>query len=223
MLEITEHTRIRLGSDGLSPREIEILTLLAQGKSNRAIGNSLGISPRTVSKHLEHIYPKLNVQCRTSALATLIDISQTTASSKKALVKTQEVKTHRKRILLVDDDQRVRMVLRALLEYQGYICEEAENGAEALEWFDTQQADLIISDCHMPGISGLSFIKQLKSRFHETKTSLLPIIVLSGHLTKTKKERLSQIGVYAIFEKPPQFDSLLSTVAQFLMDRASRQ
>lgn len=223
MFEIPEHARIRLRKNGLSPREIEILTWLVQGNTNHAIGKSLGISSRTVSKHLEHIYSKLKVTCRTSTVATLIGMSQATASLKEDIRKTQKITTNSKRVLLVDDDQSVREVLRALLDYQGFICAEAENALEALAWLDTHQVDLVISDCHMPGISGVSFLKRLKARSLETKSSFPPIIVLSGNLTETRKEELCQIGVYAMLDKPPQFDSFLTIVAQSMEDRPSIQ
>jgi len=52
---------------GLSPREIELLPLIAQAKTNKEIGIILNISLHTVSKHLEHIYTKLSVYSRTGA------------------------------------------------------------------------------------------------------------------------------------------------------------
>ena len=51
----------------LTPREREVLGWIACGKSNAQIGEILGISGATVSKHLEHIYPKLGVENRTAA------------------------------------------------------------------------------------------------------------------------------------------------------------
>jgi DNA-binding CsgD family transcriptional regulator len=48
-------------------REREVLALVAAGKSNGEIGTLLAISPRTVQKHLEHIFDKLGVETRTSA------------------------------------------------------------------------------------------------------------------------------------------------------------
>jgi DNA-binding NarL/FixJ family response regulator len=53
----------------LSPREKEILALVAQGHSNKEIGHQLNISPGTVRIHLSHIYEKLHVRCRTEAAA----------------------------------------------------------------------------------------------------------------------------------------------------------
>ncbi len=56
---------------GLTPREAEILGWVAKGKTNREIGIILGASPRTVKKHLEHVFIKLGVETRTAAAAAL--------------------------------------------------------------------------------------------------------------------------------------------------------
>ena len=53
----------------LTPRELEVLHWVAKGKTNRDIGDILGMSPRTVNKHLEHIYVKLGVETRSAAAA----------------------------------------------------------------------------------------------------------------------------------------------------------
>jgi DNA-binding NarL/FixJ family response regulator len=59
---------------GLTAREREVLELVAEGRTNQAIGHALALSPRTVAKHLEHSYRKLDVSCRTQAvLAVLSD------------------------------------------------------------------------------------------------------------------------------------------------------
>ena len=51
----------------VSPREADVLDLLCRGLTDRQIANRLGISPRTVDKHLEHAYVKLGVRCRVQA------------------------------------------------------------------------------------------------------------------------------------------------------------
>ena len=53
----------------LTPRELDVLTWVAKGKTNRDIAEILGMSPRTVNKHLEHIYVKLGVETRSAAAA----------------------------------------------------------------------------------------------------------------------------------------------------------
>ena len=52
---------------GLSPRELEVLRLVARGKSNREIGNLLGISARTVQNHVANLYDKIAVYSRAGA------------------------------------------------------------------------------------------------------------------------------------------------------------
>jgi DNA-binding NarL/FixJ family response regulator len=59
----------RLASAALTPRETEVLSWLAKGKTNRDIGDILGMSHRTVNKHLEHIFEKLGVETRAAAAA----------------------------------------------------------------------------------------------------------------------------------------------------------
>ena len=59
---------------GLSPREIELLPLVAKGKTNKEIGIFLNISLHTVSKHLEHIYTKLGVYSRTAVVVWFLGI-----------------------------------------------------------------------------------------------------------------------------------------------------
>jgi DNA-binding CsgD family transcriptional regulator len=59
----------RLSIASLTPRETEVLSWVAKGKTNRDVGEILGMSPRTVNKHLEHIYVKLGVETRTAAAA----------------------------------------------------------------------------------------------------------------------------------------------------------
>jgi DNA-binding NarL/FixJ family response regulator len=61
---------------GLTAREGEVLSWLSKGKSNRDIAQILGLSPRTVDKHLEQIYAKLGVENRTAAAAVAVNATQ---------------------------------------------------------------------------------------------------------------------------------------------------
>jgi DNA-binding CsgD family transcriptional regulator len=59
----------RLATAALTPRETEVLSWIAKGKTNRDVGEILGLSPRTVNKHLEHVFEKLGVETRAAAAA----------------------------------------------------------------------------------------------------------------------------------------------------------
>lgn len=59
---------------GLTPREAEVLRWVAAGKTNRDVGAILGLSPRTVTKHLEHVFTKLGVETRTAAASRALAV-----------------------------------------------------------------------------------------------------------------------------------------------------
>lgn len=65
---------------GLSPREAQVLSLVAQGKTDKEIGMILALSTRTVQKHLEHIYQKIGVESRTAAASKVYDIAACSTS-----------------------------------------------------------------------------------------------------------------------------------------------
>lgn len=78
-LLLVEESRIDRGSPlaasyHLTGREVEVLMWVAKGKTNRDIADILGMSPRTVNKHLEHIYVKLGVETRTAAAALALSV-----------------------------------------------------------------------------------------------------------------------------------------------------
>ena len=78
LIVLEEHATIQsLGPFGLSPREAQVLDWVAQGKTNKEIGVILELSPRTVQKHLEHIYRKIYVESRTAAAAKVYEIVST--------------------------------------------------------------------------------------------------------------------------------------------------
>lgn len=64
-----ENAGSRLATAALTPRETEVLSWIAKGKTNRDVAEILGMSPRTVNKHLEHVFEKLGVETRAAAAA----------------------------------------------------------------------------------------------------------------------------------------------------------
>jgi DNA-binding NarL/FixJ family response regulator len=57
----------REGPAGLTPREVEVLSLVARGLANKEIAGRLGVTPKTVSNHVEHVYTKIAVRSRAAA------------------------------------------------------------------------------------------------------------------------------------------------------------
>ncbi|HEV8539872.1 MAG TPA: helix-turn-helix transcriptional regulator [Nitrospiraceae bacterium] len=71
---MTDMDLAKLKNLGLTPREAEVLAWVAQGKSNNMIGVILGISHRTVQKHLERTFHKLGVESRTAAATQALTV-----------------------------------------------------------------------------------------------------------------------------------------------------
>ena len=81
----------------------------------------------------------------------------------------------KKRILLVDDEPNIRMVLSTVLEQQGYVVDVAEDGYAALRSIQRLMPDLVITDLRMPNMNGFELLSVLRTRFPE-----LPTIAISG-------------------------------------------
>jgi CheY-like chemotaxis protein len=81
------------------------------------------------------------------------------------------------KILVVDDDQDIRLLLNFILSKAGYNVVEAVNGAEALELIKKFKFNLIISDVKMPVMDGYELVKKLKE---VSETSSIPILLLTG-------------------------------------------
>ena len=78
-------------------------------------------------------------------------------------------------ILVIDDDETIRELLRAILEREGYRVLEAPDGGEGLKQFTETPTDLVITDLIMPGKEGIETIRELRQKFPGVK-----IIAVSG-------------------------------------------
>jgi DNA-binding response OmpR family regulator len=78
------------------------------------------------------------------------------------------------RVLVVDDDETVRDVVRRYLEVAGFVVDVAGDGAEGLATFAAREPDLVVLDVMMPGITGLEVCKRLR------QTSQVPIVMLTA-------------------------------------------
>lgn len=114
----------------------------------------------------------------------------------------------KRRVLVVDDEPTVRSWLAALLAHEGYIVEEAEDGAAALEALRTFQADVIILDLIMPGMNGREFLLELRE---DPQLANTPVLVWTA--VKGVHINLATLGATEILEKEPDPDEILRKVA----------
>jgi len=121
-----------------------------------------------------------------------------------------------KKILIVDDFEAGRLVLRERLELEGYACQEVENGLEALETLQAKKFDLVITDNKMPKMTGLELIQALSQ---QTKDQRPAIILLTGHPSLEVYREARRAEVFAIFKKPYDFRELFLKIHSALTAR----
>ncbi len=112
------------------------------------------------------------------------------------------------RILVIDDDESIRFLLRAVLEFQGYDVIEAENGYEGLLCYQAEPADLVITDMQMPVMDGLELLMELRRRFPRVKA----IAISGGRRTL----ELARTFTPHTFEKPFSLEEVVDTVHELV-------
>lgn len=118
------------------------------------------------------------------------------------------------RILVLEDDAKLRELLREVLEAAGHEVTEAPDGDVGLKQFKLAPADLVITDIFMPEKDGLEVIRELKSGFPDVK--IIAISGGGGFETDTYLMAASRMGADRVIEKPFEMQDLLDAVQQLL-------
>ncbi|GAP11082.1 FOG: CheY-like receiver [Bellilinea caldifistulae] len=125
-----------------------------------------------------------------------------------------------KSILYIEDNFDNRMLVRRLLEHEGFLVLEAENAHQALELLQTRIPDLILMDINMPEIDGYTLTRQIKTA---PQTSHVPVIALTANVMRGDKERTLRAGCDGYIEKPIDIDTFIDQVNQFLNGNRVKQ
>jgi DNA-binding NarL/FixJ family response regulator len=123
-----------------------------------------------------------------------------------------------KRLLLIDDDPNLILLVKDYLEFQGYEVITAENGREALEILARDIPDMIICDVMMPEIDGYGLVEQVRQ---DRRTSWVPIMFLSAKGQSHDRVRGLNQGADVYMVKPFEPEELVAQVESSL-NQASR-
>jgi type II secretory ATPase GspE/PulE/Tfp pilus assembly ATPase PilB-like protein/ActR/RegA family two-component response regulator len=104
-----------------------------------------------------------------------------------------------RRVLLVDDEDSLRKVLKDLLEREGYEVSEARDGVQALDQVDRVGPDVIVLDLNLPGLDGYGVLSQLRSR---PATADIPVVVLTAKGDEDNEVRVFELGADDFLQKP---------------------
>ena len=114
-------------------------------------------------------------------------------------------------ILLVDDDERLRVAAAKVLAAQGYRVLVAASGREALDVLRQQAVVLLISDLRLPDLDGIALLKQARELLPDTE-----VVMITGHGSIEKAVEAMRHGAYDFIEKPLDSAALLKTVSKAL-------
>lgn len=120
----------------------------------------------------------------------------------------------KKIILIVDDSESIRNLVRFTLEGADFDVLSAENGQEALKFFDDERKmHLLLTDLHMPIMNGMELIKHVRQN---SVYSHMPILFLTTETQVGIKKEAKELGATGWIVKPFNSDKLISTVKKVL-------
>ncbi len=125
----------------------------------------------------------------------------------------------RKKILVIEDDDVMRELMRMTLEQHGYEVAIAEDGVRGYDTALFMKPDLIVTDIRMPGADGIHVVRRVRDTSSLEKT---PILITTAFGTGSATFSL-QLGANAFEPKPINSQSFLSTVRRLLSDRDSKK
>jgi len=123
------------------------------------------------------------------------------------------------RILVVDDESSLRLLLTRALSRSGYICDQAEDAVTALELIKAckgQGYDLVISDITMPGMDGITLLKTVKSLFPD-----IDFIIMTGYTSEYSDVDIMDAGASDYMTKPFKMNSALARISRIAREKAT--
>ena len=115
------------------------------------------------------------------------------------------------RILVVDDEENVRVLFSRILQKEGYEVECASSGSEAIEKLANNCFDLVVTDLKMNGVDGLDVVRKGK-----TVNQTMPFILISGYGTSQTAGRAAREGADMFLMKPIEISELKLAVKKAL-------
>ncbi len=123
-------------------------------------------------------------------------------------MKETSTKEH-KRLLLIDDDPNLILLVKDYLEFRGYEVITAENGREALEVLETDVPDMIVCDVMMPEMDGYDFVSNVREN---ERTSWIPVLFLSAKGQAQDRVKGLNVGADVYMVKPFEPEELVAQV-----------
>ena len=121
-------------------------------------------------------------------------------------------------VMVVDDSVTVRKVTTRLLERQGFEVITAKDGLDAIEKLEGLTPDIMLLDIEMPRLDGFEVVTRVR---HEERLATMPIVMISSRTGDKHRDRALGLGANGFLGKPYQDSHLISTMSEFLPDKAA--
>ncbi len=118
-----------------------------------------------------------------------------------------------KNVMVVEDNEKNRKLMRVVLKAKGYNVIEATTGEEALSLLKENIPDIILMDIQLPGIDGLTLVKQIKA---DALTKDIPIIVVTAYAMKGDEQKILETGCNAYVSKPINTQELPLIIEKYI-------
>ena len=102
-------------------------------------------------------------------------------------------------ILVVEDNERNRKLVRTILEFRGYEVVDLDDGEPALATAKARKPVLVLMDIELPKLDGISALKQLRA---DPETASIPVIAVTASVTPSERDRVVAAGFNAYISKP---------------------
>lgn len=119
----------------------------------------------------------------------------------------------KKTIVVVDDFENTRWVIEFALRSLDCEILKAENGKDALKYFDDRNIDLLITDYNMPVMDGAQLVEEVRNM---TKYEFLPVLMLTTETSDIKKQKAEDVKVTAWIQKPFKQEEFLLIIKKCL-------
>lgn len=116
----------------------------------------------------------------------------------------------KKKLLVVDDEEVIRMILSEMFEDNGYTVVLAADGGEAYEIFNKSEVDFVISDIKMPNVDGIELLGKIRN----THPQRPPVLLITGYANITRENVINR-GALNLIYKPFDLEELLSSVNNY--------
>jgi two-component system cell cycle response regulator DivK len=116
-------------------------------------------------------------------------------------------------ILYVEDNFDNRLLIRRVLNAEGYAVHEAASASAALETLQTMHPDLILMDINMPDMDGYTLTAHIRAM---PNLGIIPIVALTANVMKGDRERSLEAGCDGYIQKPIDIDTLTQQIERFL-------